>query len=181
MEEGTWRGRVGRILGHTATSLQTQCCIVGGGPAGMMLGYLLGRAGVRTLVLEKHGDFLRDFRGDTVHPSTLRIMQELGLLQDFLKLPHSELRSLSAEIGAGSFKLAEFSRLPAPANFVALMPQWDFLNFLADQGRVFPSLSIRMSTQATELLMAADRVAGVLRVIWRFSRTWWSDAMGAAP
>jgi 2-polyprenyl-6-methoxyphenol hydroxylase-like FAD-dependent oxidoreductase len=127
----------------------------------MMLGYLLGRAGVRTVLLEKHGDFLRDFRGDTVHPSTLRIMQELGLLQDFLKLPHSELRSLSAEIGESSFKLAEFSRLPAPANFIALMPQWDFLNFLADKGRVFPQLSVRMSTQATELLMAAGRVAGV--------------------
>jgi 2-polyprenyl-6-methoxyphenol hydroxylase-like FAD-dependent oxidoreductase len=144
-----------------ATSLETQCCIVGGGPAGMMLGYLLGRAGVRTVVLEKHGDFLRDFRGDTVHPSTLRIMQELGLLEDFLKLPHSELRSLSAEIGESSFKVAEFSRLPAPANFIALMPQWDFLNFLADKGRVFPLLSVRMSTQATELLMATDRVAGV--------------------
>jgi 2-polyprenyl-6-methoxyphenol hydroxylase-like FAD-dependent oxidoreductase len=153
--------RVARILGHMANSLETQCCIVGGGPAGMMLGYLLGRAGVRTVVLEKHGDFLRDFRGDTVHPSTLRIMQELGLLQDFLKLPHSELRSLSAEIGERSFKLAEFSRLPGPANFVALMPQWDFLNFLADKGRVFPNLSVRMSTQATELLMAADRVTGV--------------------
>jgi 2-polyprenyl-6-methoxyphenol hydroxylase-like FAD-dependent oxidoreductase len=144
-----------------ATSLETQCCIVGGGPAGMMLGYLLGRAGVRTIVLEKHGDFLRDFRGDTVHPSTLTIMSELGLLGEFLKLPHSELRSLSAEIGESSFKLAEFSRLPAPANFIALMPQWDFLNFLAEKGRAFPSLKIMMSTQATGLLVAEGQVVGV--------------------
>jgi 2-polyprenyl-6-methoxyphenol hydroxylase-like FAD-dependent oxidoreductase len=144
-----------------ATSLQTQCCIVGGGPAGMMLGYLLGRAGVRTLVLEKHGDFLRDFRGDTVHPSTLRIMQELGLLQEFLKLPHSELRAMGAEIDERPFKLADFSRLAPPANFIALMPQWDFLNFLAAKGRAFPTLDVRMSTEATDLLMAGAKVAGV--------------------
>jgi 2-polyprenyl-6-methoxyphenol hydroxylase-like FAD-dependent oxidoreductase len=143
------------------TSLQTQCCIVGGGPAGMMLGYLLGRAGVRTVVLEKHGDFLRDFRGDTVHPSTLRIMQELGLLPAFLKLPHSELRSLGAEVDESQFKLAEFARLAPPANFIALMPQWDFLNFLAAQGRAFPCLDIRMSTEATDLVMAGERVAGI--------------------
>ena len=144
-----------------ATTLTTQCCIVGGGPAGMMLGYLLARAGVRTVVLEKHGDFLRDFRGDTVHPSTLRIMQELGLLQEFLKLPHSELRAMGAEIDERTFKLADFSRLAPPANFIALMPQWDFLNFLAAKGRAFPTLDIRMSTEATELLMAGGTVAGV--------------------
>ena len=144
-----------------ASSLETQCCIVGGGPAGMMLGYLLGRAGIRTLVLEKHGDFLRDFRGDTVHPSTLRIMQQLGLLQEFLKLPHSELRAMGAEIDERQFKLADFSRLAPPANFIALMPQWDFLNFLAVKGRAFPTLDIRMSTEATDLLMAGARVAGV--------------------
>ena len=144
-----------------ATSLKTQVCIVGGGPAGMMLGYLLARAGVRTLVLEKHGDFLRDFRGDTVHPSTLRILQELGLLQEFLKLPHSELRAMGAEIDERKFKLADFSRLAPPANFIALMPQWDFLNFLAAKGRAFATLDIRMSTEATDLLLAGERVAGV--------------------
>src|SRR5271155_728772 len=142
-------------------SLQVRCCIVGGGPAGMMLGYLLGRAGVRTLVLEKHADFLRDFRGDTVHPSTLRILQELGLLDDFLRIPHSELHAMSVEIGDKSFKLAEFSRLPEPGNFTALMPQWDFLNFLADKGQAFPSLKVMMSTPATDLLMGSGRGAGV--------------------
>ena len=144
-----------------ARSLETQCCIVGGGPAGMMLGYLLGRAGVRTIVLEKHADFLRDFRGDTVHPSTLRILHELGLLEDFLRIPHSELRAMSVEIDDKSFKLAEFSRLPKPGDFTALMPQWDFLNFLADKGRAFPSLGVMMSTQATDLLMGQECVAGV--------------------
>jgi len=127
----------------------------------MMLGYLLGRAGVDTVVLEKHADFLRDFRGDTVHPSTLRIMDELGLLQEFLKLPHSELRSLSAEIGDKSFKVAEFGRLRPPDNFIALMPQWDFLNFLAKQGRRFPCLKIMMSAEVTGLIQSGGRIAGV--------------------
>src|SRR5476651_217083 len=95
-----------------ATSLETQCCIVGGGPAGMMLGYLLGRAGVRTVVLEKHGDFLRDFRGDTVHPSTLEIMHELGLLDDFLKRPHQEVRHLAAMVAGQSVQIADFTHLP---------------------------------------------------------------------
>jgi 2-polyprenyl-6-methoxyphenol hydroxylase-like FAD-dependent oxidoreductase len=144
-----------------ADTMQVQCCIAGGGPAGMMLGYLLGRAGVKTVVLEKHGDFLRDFRGDTVHPSTLMIMQELGLIEDFLKLPHSEIRTLSAEIGECQVKVADFSRISAPCRFVALMPQWDFLNFLADKGRRFPALKILMSSQVTGLIEAAGRIAGV--------------------
>jgi 2-polyprenyl-6-methoxyphenol hydroxylase-like FAD-dependent oxidoreductase len=144
-----------------AETLQVQCCIAGGGPAGMMLGYLLGRAGVKTVVLEKHGDFLRDFRGDTVHPSTLMIMQELGLVEDFLKLPHSEIRALAAEIGEHTVKVADFSRISAPCRFVALMPQWDFLNFLADKGRRFPSLNILMSSQVTGLIEASGRVLGV--------------------
>ena len=142
-------------------TLQVQCCIAGGGPAGMMLGYLLGRAGVRTVVLEKHGDFLRDFRGDTVHPSTLMIMQELGLIEDFLKLPHSEIRALSVEIGEHEVKVGDFSRISAPCRFVALMPQWDFLNFLADEGRRFPALNILMSSQVTGLIEAAGRIVGV--------------------
>ena len=127
----------------------------------MMLGYLLGRAGVRTVVLEKHEDFLRDFRGDKIHPSTLMIMQELGLIEDFLKLPHSEIRALSAEIGEHEVKVADFSRIPAPRRFVALMPQWDFLNFLADKGRFFPALNILMSSQLTGLIEAAGRIVGV--------------------
>jgi 2-polyprenyl-6-methoxyphenol hydroxylase-like FAD-dependent oxidoreductase len=141
--------------------IHVRCCIAGGGPAGMMLGYLLGRAGIDTLVLEKHADFLRDFRGDTVHPSTLRIMNELGLLEEFLKLPHSKIRSLSAEIGRDSFKIAEFGRLSPPGNFVALMPQWDFLNFLAQQGRRFASLRVMMSAEVTGLIEIGGRVAGV--------------------
>ena len=144
-----------------AETLLVQCCVVGGGPAGMMLGYLLGRAGVKTLVLEKHADFLRDFRGDTVHPSTLMIMQELGLIEDFLQLPHSEIRALSVEIGATRLKVADFARVSAPYRFVALMPQWDFLNFLADKGRRFPALQVRMSTQVTSLIQADGRVTGV--------------------
>jgi len=148
-----------------ANEIQVRCCIVGGGPAGMMLGYLLGRAGIDTVVLEKHADFLRDFRGDTVHPSTLRIMNELGLLEEFLQLPHSKIRSLSVEIGRASFKLAEFGRLRGPCNFVALMPQWDFLNFLALKGRRFASLKVMMSAEVTGLIETGGRVAGVRAVI----------------
>jgi 2-polyprenyl-6-methoxyphenol hydroxylase-like FAD-dependent oxidoreductase len=155
-----WNG--GRIIGHKMTEvLQVQCCIAGGGPAGMMLGYLLGRAGVKTVVLEKHTDFLRDFRGDTVHPSTLMIMQELGLLDDFLKLPHSKIRALAAEFGDIRVKIADFSRVPTPCKFVALMPQWDFLNFLADKGRRFRALTVMMSAEVTGLMETGGRVVGV--------------------
>ena len=142
-------------------TLQVQCCIVGGGPAGMMLGYLLGRAGVKTVVLEKHADFLRDFRGDTVHPSTLMIMQELGLSDDFLKLPHSKIRALAAEIGEARVTIADFARLATPFKFIALMPQWDFLNFLADKGRRFPALQVIMSAQVSSLIETEGRVVGV--------------------
>ena len=141
--------------------LNIQCCIVGGGPAGMMLGYLMGRAGVDTVVLEKHGDFLRDFRGDTVHPSTLDIMSELGLIDDFLKRPHSEIRDIAAEVGDQSFKLADFTRISGPNKFMATMPQWDFLNFLAEKARAFPSLKILMQAEASELIEADGRVVGV--------------------
>ncbi len=127
----------------------------------MMLGYLLGRAGVKTLVLEKHADFLRDFRGDTVHPSTLMIMQELGLIEDFLRLPHSEIRAFSVQIGATCLKVADFARISAPYRFVALMPQWDFLNFLAEKGRRFPALQVKMSAQITSLIETEGRVTGV--------------------
>src|SRR5580693_7685060 len=106
-----------------AEPLHVQCCIAGGGPAGMMLGYLLGRAGVKTVVLEKHADFLRDFRGDTVHPSTLQIMQELGLSEAFLKLPHSEIRAIAAQINDTQVKIADFEHVQTPFKFIALMPQ----------------------------------------------------------
>jgi len=141
--------------------LKVRCCIAGGGPAGIMLGYLLGRAGVDTVVLEKHADFLRDFRGDTVHPSTLRIMQQLGLLDEFLKIQHTPLRALSVEIGREAFKVADFSGLRGPGNFIALMPQWDFLNFLAKSGRRFPALKVLMSTEVQDLLLADGKVVGV--------------------
>ena len=141
--------------------LNVQVCIVGGGPAGMMLGYLLGRAGIDTCVLEKHADFLRDFRGDTVHPSTMQIMRELGLLEDFLKLPHSEIPGFSAEIGQRSFKVADFSRIPGPCNYIAFMPQWDFLNFIAEKARRFPALKVLMNAEVTALAEVGGRVVGV--------------------
>src|SRR5258708_31486073 len=149
---GLWRAEPSAYIGERmADTLQVQCCIAGGGPAGMMLGLLLGRAGVETVVLEKHADFLRDFRGDTVHPSTLMIMQELGLIDAFLKLPHSEIRALGAEIGGARVKIADFAHISAPCKFVALMPQWDFLNFLANPGRRFPALTLLISAELTSL------------------------------
>jgi 2-polyprenyl-6-methoxyphenol hydroxylase-like FAD-dependent oxidoreductase len=141
--------------------MKVQCCIVGGGPAGMMLGYLLGRAGVETLVLEKHADFLRDFRGDTVHPSTLRIMQELGLLEEFLQQPHSELRALSVEIEESAFQIADFARVPTPRHCIVIMPQWDFLNFLMQKSRSFPALNVMMSSEAVRLTESGGRVTGI--------------------
>src|SRR4051794_37893746 len=110
-------------------AIQTVCCIAGGGPAGMMLGFLLARMGVDVIVLEKHADFLRDFRGDTIHPSTLELMYELGCLEEFLRRPHQEIRELVAEVGKESVTIADFRFLPTHCRFIALMPQWDFLNF----------------------------------------------------
>jgi 2-polyprenyl-6-methoxyphenol hydroxylase-like FAD-dependent oxidoreductase len=142
------------------TEISTTCCIAGGGPAGMMLGFLLARAGIDVTVLEKHGDFLRDFRGDTIHPSTLELMHELGLLEDFLKIPHDEVRELSAQIGPDHLTLADFRHLPTRCKFIALMPQWDFLDFLADQGKLLPNFHLRMNTTATGLIEDGDRVGG---------------------
>src|SRR5579864_7678914 len=132
--------------------VRTHCCIVGGGPAGMMLGYLLGRAGIETLVLEKHADFFRDFRGDTVHPSTLQVMDELGLIDGFLKLPHQQLQKMDGQFGAESIRIADLSRLNTKYPFIAFMPQWDFLNFLREAGRRFASLEVLMSTEAVDLI-----------------------------
>jgi 2-polyprenyl-6-methoxyphenol hydroxylase-like FAD-dependent oxidoreductase len=142
-------------------TIETHCCIVGGGPAGMMLGYLFGRAGIETVVLEKHADFFRDFRGDTVHPSTLQVMDELGLIDGFLKVPHQELQKLDGQFGDQSIRVADLSRLRVKYPFIAMMPQWDFLNFLRESGKRFSSLSVLMNANATELIWSGDRVAGV--------------------
>jgi 2-polyprenyl-6-methoxyphenol hydroxylase-like FAD-dependent oxidoreductase len=127
----------------------------------MMLGYLLARAGVEVVVLEKHADFLRDFRGDTVHPSTLQVLGELGLLDRFLQRPHQELRQVSVQIGDKPFTVADFGRLRLSTPFIAFMPQWDFLNFLADEARSLPSFRLLMSTEGTKLMTRDERVAGV--------------------
>jgi 2-polyprenyl-6-methoxyphenol hydroxylase-like FAD-dependent oxidoreductase len=142
-------------------SIRTNCCIVGGGPAGVMLGYLLARAGVEVTVLEKHGDFFRDFRGDTVHPSTLEIMHELGLLDDFLKLPHQKVTSVSARIGDYDFHAADFRYLPTRCRFVALMPQWDFLNFLSERARRYSAFQLRMRHEGTGFVRDGQRIVGV--------------------
>jgi 2-polyprenyl-6-methoxyphenol hydroxylase-like FAD-dependent oxidoreductase len=142
-------------------TLETTCCIVGGGPAGIMLGYLLAREHVPVTILEKHNDFFRDFRGDTVHPSTLQVLDELGLLEDFLKLPHQRLTSVGGTFGGFSFQAADFSRVPGPCKFVALMPQWDFLNFLSRKAQRFPSFDLRMQHEAVSLLSNDRSVFGV--------------------
>ncbi len=127
----------------------------------MMLGYLLGRAGISVTVLEKHADFFRDFRGDTVHPSTLEILYELGLINEFLKLPHSRVRKLTGQIGDTTLVLGDFSHLPVHCKFLAFMPQWDFLNFLADQGRKYPLFQLEMEAEVTGLVFDGQRVIGV--------------------
>jgi 2-polyprenyl-6-methoxyphenol hydroxylase-like FAD-dependent oxidoreductase len=137
------------------------CCIAGCGPAGAMLGLLLARAGIDVLVLEKHADFLRDFRGDTLHPSTLRLFDELGLAEQLLGLPHQKSAVLRVTTDAGDFTLADFRRLPGPYPFLAFMPQWDFLDFVVDQARRLPSFQLRMRAEALEVLQEAGRVVGV--------------------
>ena len=141
--------------------LQTGCCIAGGGPAGMMLGLLLARAGVEVCVLEKHKDFLRDFRGDTVHPSTLEVMHELGLLQEFLKRPHQELSEFTGFVGRTRIRIADLSHLPTHCKFVAVMPQWDFLNFLAMHAKEYPNFRLLMRAELMDLLVTDGTVTGV--------------------
>lgn len=142
-------------------TILTRCCVVGGGPAGMMLGLLLARAGVDVVVLEKHADFLRDFRGDTIHPSTLELMHELDMLEDFLTLPHQKARVLTVRVGDTSIPVADFSHLPTRCKFIALMPQWDFLNFLVTRGTRYPAFHLRQKTEATGLIEEGGRVVGV--------------------
>ena len=141
--------------------MKVRCCIVGGGPAGMMLGYLLGRAGIDVVVLEKHADFFRDFRGDTVHPSTLQVMDELGLIDGFLKLPHQQLQTMDGMFGGTSLRIADLGRLNVKYPFIAFMPQWDFLNFLRESGKRFASLKVMMSAEAVDLIREGDRILGV--------------------
>jgi 2-polyprenyl-6-methoxyphenol hydroxylase-like FAD-dependent oxidoreductase len=143
--------------------IRVQCCIAGGGPAGMMAGYLMARAGVKTLVLEKHADFLRDFRGDTVHPSTLQAIADLGLIDKFLQRPHSKLYSVGAEVDGEVLRVINFDHLPVQCRFIAFMPQWEFLDFLKQEGRKLPQLAVKMKAEALDLVRDADgRVVGVL-------------------
>ena len=140
---------------------EVDCCIAGGGPAGMMLGLLLARQGRSVVVLEKHGDFLRDFRGDTVHPSTLRLLDELGLAEEFLRLPHQQVTKLGVTTDEGTYVLADFARLPGKFPFLALVPQWDLLDFLADRARRYPDFEVRMDAEVVGLLRENGRVTGV--------------------
>ncbi|MGH3832893.1 MAG: FAD-dependent oxidoreductase [Pseudonocardiaceae bacterium] len=140
---------------------RTTCCVVGGGPAGMMLGLLLARAGVAVTVLEKHSDFLRDFRGDTVHPSTLTLLDELGLGTEFAKIPHRLVEELQVQLDDGLFPFSDFHRIPGPHKHLAFVPQWDFLDLLADAGRAERAFTLRMHTEATGLLIEGGAVTGV--------------------
>jgi 2-polyprenyl-6-methoxyphenol hydroxylase-like FAD-dependent oxidoreductase len=146
----------------TVTPTETvRCCIAGGGPAGMMLGLLLARAGVDVLVLEKHADFLRDFRGDTIHPSTLEVMDELGALDELLRLPHEKAYELRAQFGDVTTTIADFRHLPTRCGFIAFMPQWDFLDFLVRRAAAYPTFRLRMRAEATGLLEHDGRVVGL--------------------
>ncbi len=141
-------------------TIETRCCVAGGGPAGMMLGFLLARAGVDTVVLEKHADFLRDFRGDTVHPSTLELMYELGILDEFLRRPHQEIRQLGARIGDTEVTVADFSHVPTHCKFIVLIPQWDFLDFIAEHARRYPTFTLLMQAPVTGLVEEGGRIVG---------------------
>ncbi len=141
--------------------MNTRCCIVGGGPAGMMAGLLLARAGVDVVVLEKHADFLRDFRGDTIHPSTLEVIYELGMVDELLKRPYQPVRQMTIQVEDVDVPLADLSHLPTHCKFVALMPQWDFLNFIAEKAKACPQFHLRMETEVTDLIEENGRIVGV--------------------
>src|SRR5581483_8698025 len=145
----------------SSAHIQTRCCIVGGGPAGMMLGFLLARKGVDVCVLEKHSDFLRDFRGDTIHPSTLELLYELNLLDEFLQRPHQELAQLTGQIGSESVTLADFRHLPTHCRFIAFMPQWDFLDFIAEHAKRYPSFKLCMQSEVTGIIQENGVTVGV--------------------
>jgi 2-polyprenyl-6-methoxyphenol hydroxylase-like FAD-dependent oxidoreductase len=144
-----------------AEVLSIRCCIAGGGPAGMMLGLLLARAGVKVLVLEKHADFLRDFRGDTVHPSTLEVIHELGLLDKFLARPHDEVSELRAVVGNTEVVLASFKRLNLRCKFIAMMPQWEFLDFVRDEAELYPGFRLIQNAEVTGVIQSEGAVTGV--------------------
>jgi 2-polyprenyl-6-methoxyphenol hydroxylase-like FAD-dependent oxidoreductase len=141
--------------------ITTRCCIVGGGPAGLMLGFLLARAGIDVTILEKHADFLRDFRGDTIHPSTLEVMGELGLLDELLAIPHGEAHHIDVEIGPDHVTMADFSRLHTRCKFIAFMPQWDLLDFIVSKAKAYPGFHLLMRAEGRDLLGENGRVAGV--------------------
>jgi 2-polyprenyl-6-methoxyphenol hydroxylase-like FAD-dependent oxidoreductase len=141
--------------------MKTDCVIAGGGPAGMMMGFLLARAGVDVVVLEKHADFLRDFRGDTIHPSTLDVVHELGLLDEFLRRPHDQLRDVALRVGGEQAKIADFRHVPTHCKFLMMMPQWEFLDFLAGHARKLPGFHLLMQTEALELVSENGRVVGL--------------------
>src|SRR5258706_4571434 len=149
------------IDASAAARVTTRCCVVGGGPAGMMLVLLLARAGIAVSVLKKHADFLRDFRGDTIHPSTLEVMHELGLLDGLLREPHQQLREIGATFGNASFALADFTHLPTHCKFIAMMPQWNFLNFIVRNARRYPAFDLRMEAEVTDLIEDGETVVDV--------------------
>src|SRR3954466_13503622 len=142
-------------------TLTTRCCIAGGGPAGMTPGFLLARPAFDVMVLGKHADFLRGFRGDTIHPSTLELMHELGLLDEFLKLPHQKIYELNAQFGDMRLTIADFRHLPTRCGFIAFMPQWDFLNFLAEKAARYPSFDLRMETEVIGVIEDSGRIIGL--------------------
>ncbi|MBL9122811.1 MAG: FAD-dependent oxidoreductase [Planctomycetaceae bacterium] len=143
-------------------AIATQCCVVGGGPAGMMLGLLLARAGIDVVVLEKHADFLRDFRGDTIHPSTLEVLHELGILEEFLARPHQQIRSVRGNFEDFEVQVADLTTLSTHCKFMAMMPQWDFLDFLADEARKYPTFHLRMEARVERLVAEGGTIRGVV-------------------
>jgi 2-polyprenyl-6-methoxyphenol hydroxylase-like FAD-dependent oxidoreductase len=150
-----------RVLDTVHRTIKTSCCIAGGGPAGMMLGFLLARAGVEVVVLEKHADFLRDFRGDTIHPSTLEVIYELGLIDEFLARPHQEIREFSAQIGDETIPVVDLTHLPTHCKFLGFMPQWHFLDFIADEAKRYPAFKLMMQAEVTALIVEGNTIAGV--------------------